>query len=331
VEKSSESLTEGFTSTASESRKEQRKLLESMIAENSFFDYENTLSLCGNNALGEGLNDSKITNNNINKDDTPCNLAATSQPSVPPGFSQNPMDLQRHPTANSQYNTFNLDDLNRSDLISIIQNLSNEKSQLISSLISLQHELQSMNMRYAKLIEMTRDRELQTIQMLETRKQQEMEEKMRYIQKLELRISQLESQNQTSSISESINQINNSSPGSPNTQLPYGPIIFPTTLHPGSSSIGSSKYTNPWRSNSANRNSNRSTNNLRCGNCGDQGHISQECNNGCRYCNSFEHLSESCNQSGFDDNSVQVKVNEGSIDEISPSNNGTVDDPNEPK
>ncbi|CAG8589391.1 5279_t:CDS:2 [Acaulospora morrowiae] len=314
------SIDDGVMSTASDSKKiMQQKLLENMIAENSTMNYESLLSFDGNLVLDDCLNDTQ---------------AIESQLSVPPGLNSNTIDIQRQSIADSQHglaNPFNLDELDRSNLISVIQCLTSEKTQLISSLLSLQHELQSMNIRYAKLLEVSRDREFQNFQILETRKQ-EMEEKMRYIQKLELRISQLESQNQTGSISESISPINNSLPGSPSTnqitQLSYGPIIFPATSHAGNSVLGSNRYVNPWRSSNVNRNGVRSTNNLRCGNCGELGHVSQECSTGCRYCSSFEHLSESCNLSGYEDNLTQTGINK---EEISTSNNRIIVESNESK
>jgi hypothetical protein len=36
---------------------------------------------------------------------------------------------------------------------------------------------------------------------------------------------------------------------------------------------------------------------MRCGNCGDQGHVSQDCTVGCRYCGNLGHLSENCDSS----------------------------------
>ncbi|CAG8810544.1 417_t:CDS:1, partial [Racocetra persica] len=52
------------------------------------------------------------------------------------------------------------------------------------------------------------------------------------------------------------------------------------------------EYVDPWRSHIAG-----SRSNVRCGNCGGQNHISQECITGCRYCGDLGHLSELCSSS----------------------------------
>jgi hypothetical protein len=221
--------------------------------------------------------------------------------SVPPGLNPSgdiyPNNQPLSPNGtNDDASKLNIDTLSRSDLIMLVQNLSTEKDQLVATLISMQQEVQAMSARYAKLVEVARDREIQTIQMIETRKQQEMEEAKKYIQTLELRISQLEKQNNASN-SESTSPKSESSPGSPigtghNTQAPSGFSLFPTINRPP-------KYLNSWRNHSS---GSRPFSNMRCGNCGDQGHVSQECIVGCRYCGNLGHLSENCDSSNSNPN-----------------------------
>src|SRR5581483_6901887 len=94
------------------------------------------------------------------------------QLSVPPGLSP-PVDTYPRPISNDQSlssngtyddaNKLNFDVLSKSDLIMLVQKLSTENAQLVATLIPMQQEVKAMNTRYAKLVEMARDRELQTI------------------------------------------------------------------------------------------------------------------------------------------------------------------------
>ncbi|CAG8511523.1 8196_t:CDS:2 [Diversispora eburnea] len=300
-------------------RAAQQKILKKMIFENISMNYESASQSFDTNRSIESDSQINLEGNNpkINEWDTSFNQLTTestdnshskhSHLSAPPGLGSQSFVGGTSFTNNvfvDATNNFNLDTLSRTDLISIIQRLSNDKKQLVSSLISLQQEVQSMNIRYTNLIEMSREHESQTIKILEARMQQEMDEKIGYIQKLELRINQLEKRNkqnnQVSGNWESVSPKNESSPGSSNTnQIMHSSSVsglFTTsshTMNTVNSLHESNKYINSRRS--MNGNGTRSVNNLRCGNCGDQGHISQNCNLGCRYCGDPKHLSENCN------------------------------------
>ncbi|GBB83947.1 hypothetical protein RclHR1_01060011 [Rhizophagus clarus] len=214
----------------------------------------------------------------------------------PPGDTYSPPPSNDHsslPDENYDASKLNLDVLNRSDLIMLVQNLSAEKTQLVNTMILMQQEVKAMTVRYANLADIARDREFQ----IETRKQQELEEAKKYIQTLELRISQLEMLNITSNgNSESTSPKSSSSPEiSSTSQISQqsGFNLFPTNRTGPGPLIGSKKYLNPWR------NPTSSTRQMRCGNCGDQGHVSQECTVGCRYCGNSGHLSENCDSSNY--------------------------------
>ncbi|CAJ0912639.1 1728_t:CDS:2 [Entrophospora sp. SA101] len=183
----------------------------------------------------------------------PPPLAMTTPPQIKQLLSTAQESMQsNHQRHDNSFNDFNFDDLGKSDLVLLVQNLINEKSQLVTMLVSMQQDVKLIT-NYSSLLR-DRDRELQALQMMEARKQLEMEEAFKYIQRLEFRIAQLENNN------------NNKS------------------------SIGKNKYKPPRR----NPATSSRIQSVRCGNCGEQGHVSQDCKIGCRYCGDLRHLSEYC-------------------------------------
>ncbi|CAG8521932.1 8620_t:CDS:1 [Funneliformis mosseae] len=300
----------------------QQQFLRNMITENSSKDTNSSSSMSSETASAPPLTSSTHDEKNkANGLPSKTHEINGRQLSVPPGLGPIPGDANPRPIPNGQtlpsngiyddVSKLNLDTLSRSDLTMLIQNLFTEKAQLVSTLISVQQEVKAMTDRYANLLEVARDREFQTIQMFETRKQQEMEEAMKYIQTLELRITQLEKQNHVGNNNESSSPKNSSSPGSPigssstsqTTQSSSsGFSLFPTNR---TSTGGSKKYSNPWRAPSS----------VRCGNCGDQGHVSQDCTIGCRYCGDLGHLSENCDSSILGGGSVNSDKSDKVIDQ----------------
>ncbi|CAB4394763.1 unnamed protein product [Rhizophagus irregularis] len=279
------------------SKQTKQQFLKDMINENGPNDI--LMSANSETVSTSSPQPSYSTSNNKPKETTERRL------SIPPGLSS-PGDTysQSPPNDHSSLQDGNYDDasklnldvLNRSDLIMLIQNLSAEKTQLVNTLILMQQEVKAMGARYANLVEMARDREFQ----IETRKQQELEEAKKYIQTLELRISHLEKQNIASNgNSESTSPKSSSSPESPigtsTSQIsqPSGFNLFPNNRTGPGPLIGSKKYLNPWRSPTS------GSRHMRCGNCGDQGHVSQECTVGCRYCGNSGHLSENCDTPNY--------------------------------
>jgi hypothetical protein len=275
----------------------QKQFLTEMIAENG----PNDIPKFANSETASISSPQSYSTSNSKSNETTERRLPIPPGLSPPGdtYSQSPSnDNSSLPNGNyDDTSKLNLDVLNRSDLILLIQNLSTEKTQLVNTMILMQQEVKAMTVKYANLVEMAREREFQ----IETRKQQEMEEAKKYIQTLELRISQLEKQNIAGNgNSESTSPKSNSSPESPigtssTSQIsqPSGFNLFPTNRTGPGPLIGSKKYLNPWRS------PNSGSRHMRCGNCGDQGHVSQECTIGCRYCGNSGHLSENCNSSNY--------------------------------
>ncbi|CAG8492033.1 7869_t:CDS:2 [Paraglomus occultum] len=220
-------------------------------------------------------------------------------PSKPPGLD-NEWSNEKLDKASAEYLEYvsTFDGVGRSDLIVLVHNLQKENTNLVSTLIQMQQEVKGMTARYSELVEMAREREVQTVQLLQARKQQEMEEAARYIQMLEMKIAHLEK-----------NRHGSSQPESPLTEsAPHSPIPtiggLPNSQAGSTSSFTmnyqfantSQSFLNPWRGASTTPR----TTSLRCGNCGEQGHVSADCSSGCRYCGGLNHLSENCGQSGID-------------------------------
>ncbi|CAJ0649011.1 1947_t:CDS:2 [Entrophospora sp. SA101] len=197
----------------------------------------------------------------------PPPLAMTTPPQIKQLLSTAQESMQsNHQRHDNSFNDFNFDDLGKSDLVLLVQNLINEKSQLVTMLVSMQQDVKLIT-NYSSLLR-DRDRELQALQMMEARKQLEMEEALKYIQRLEFRIAQLENNNNSEFSSIQKND------GSVNTNYP----------------IVNNKYKPPRR----NPATSSRIQSVRCGNCGEQGHVSQDCKIGCRYCGDLRHLSEYC-------------------------------------
>ncbi|KAF7728263.1 hypothetical protein EC973_006437 [Apophysomyces ossiformis] len=163
--------------------------------------------------------------------------------------------------------------MNQENLIMMIQNLHRENAQLIQTILSTQQEMTMMTGRYSELMTLSREREAQTLQLFEARKQTEMEEARRYILSLEARINTLENQLKSTG-----------KPGSGITAGFGNQDLFAGYREEMQSNHHRGKRS--WKKPVV----------VRCGNCGGSGHTSAECQDVCRYCGSVDHLSEACKQ-----------------------------------
>ncbi|KAL0083636.1 hypothetical protein J3Q64DRAFT_1822743 [Phycomyces blakesleeanus] len=170
---------------------------------------------------------------------------------------------------NTILSTDNLWSMGHEGLISVIQTLQRDNAQLVQTLMTTQQEMAMMTGRYSELLALSRERETQTLQLFEARKQTEMEEARRYIHSLEAKIGTLETQLQTAT-----STTGGSTAGFGNQDLFAG----------YREEMRSNRTKRPWSKNVV----------VRCGNCGGAGHASTECNDVCRYCGNGDHLSESC-------------------------------------
>ncbi|KAI9308116.1 hypothetical protein BJ944DRAFT_246837 [Cunninghamella echinulata] len=181
-------------------------------------------------------------------------------------------------------------------LILMIQALQFENEQLKQSMSNLQQTV-SMTLALAK------DREEQTIQLFNSRKQADLEKARIYTLSLESKIQDLESQIRMQSANN--NNINSSN---------HQPLIARTGFdnqdifadYREEMRVGSGRNTTNDRFRQYNQRSNTTGNSgkklwsrttiVKCSNCGESGHASSDCQDSCRYCDSREHLSEQCPQ-----------------------------------
>ncbi|KAG2179421.1 hypothetical protein INT44_006267 [Umbelopsis vinacea] len=212
---------------------------------------------------------------------------AKSAPHLPPG-------LQMAPSARTESASAIHDNMahqHPDTLVSVVQNLQLENAQLVNALISVQQELNTMNARYGELVTLAREREAQ--------KALEMEEARRYILKLEAKVHLLEPTegNQFDVSRRNMERETNSGRTFANDEFTgHGreerhrrqPLSKPR--HQSSSSTVENQDRDRKRINNMWRDSRV----IKCGNCGEAGHKSSDCQDACRYCGSKAHLSESC-------------------------------------
>ncbi|KAG1339503.1 hypothetical protein G6F62_005760 [Rhizopus arrhizus] len=172
----------------------------------------------------------------------------------------------------------NVDEFGKDMLLLMVKNLHRENSTLINTVYTLQQDMAMMNKRYTEVMALAREREAQTVQLIETRKQTEIEKAKAYVISLESRIKELEEQ------ARQMNYQDRPTAGFGNQDLFAG--------------YREEMRSTPNNNNQQGRNNNRKlwskTAVVRCGNCGETGHSSTDCKSYCRYCGSLEHLSESC-------------------------------------
>lgn len=101
-------------------------------------------------------------------------------PHLPPGLQMAPPT--RNESSTALYD--NMAHQHPDTLVSMVQGLQAENAQLVNALLSVQQELNTMNARYGELVTLAREREAQ--------KALEMEEARRYILKLEAKVHLLE-------------------------------------------------------------------------------------------------------------------------------------------
>jgi hypothetical protein len=155
-------------------------------------------------------------------------------------------------------------------LVSMVNNLQAENSQLINALLSVQQELNTVNARYGELIKLAREREAQ--------KSIEMEEARRYALKLEAKLHLLERTENNNSfdfLKRSNERENGHSHSHSNDD--YGrddrsqrqPLSKPRhqSSVTGSEGQDRDRRRNMWRDNRV----------IKCGNCGEAGHKSSDC------------------------------------------------------
>ncbi|KAF7724620.1 hypothetical protein EC973_000864 [Apophysomyces ossiformis] len=95
-------------------------------------------------------------------------------------------------TENGKETLYRADESSHRQLVAQVQMLYQENVQLTQNLASIRQEMASLNGRYTDQMTFAREREAQTLQLHEKRKQTEMEEVKRYILSLESRIETLE-------------------------------------------------------------------------------------------------------------------------------------------
>ncbi|RCH91113.1 hypothetical protein CU097_004907 [Rhizopus azygosporus] len=176
----------------------------------------------------------------------------------------------------------NIDDFGKDMLLLMVKNLHRENSTLISTVYSLQQDMAMMNQRYAEILALAREREAQTVQLLETRKQTELEKAKRYCISLESRIKELEEKVRGG-------YHDRTTAGFENQDLFAG---YRDEMNSGGSNNSSNNH--GFHQHRGHRKMWSKATVIRCGNCGETGHSSAECKSYCRYCGSLEHLSEAC-------------------------------------
>ncbi|CAO3696612.1 unnamed protein product [Umbelopsis ramanniana] len=208
-------------------------------------------------------------------------------PHLPPG-------LQMAPPTRTESSTALYDNMahqHPDTLVSVVQGLQAENTQLVNALLSVQQELNTMNARYGELVTLAREREAQ--------KALEMEEARRYILKLEAKVHLLEpAEGSHFDVSRrNLERETNSGRTYSNDEFTghsredrhrRQPLSKPR--HQSSSSA----FENQDRDRRRNNNMWRDSRVIKCGNCGEAGHKSSDCQDACRYCGSKAHLSESC-------------------------------------
>ncbi|KAI8578877.1 hypothetical protein K450DRAFT_244923 [Umbelopsis ramanniana AG] len=210
-----------------------------------------------------------------------------SAPHLPPGLQMAPSTR----TESSSAMHDNLAHQHPDTLVSVVQSLQVENAQLVNALLSVQQELNTMNARYGELVTLAREREAQ--------KALEMEEARRYILKLEAKVHLLEPAEGSHFDVSRRNMERESNSGRTYSNDEFAgqgredrhrrqPLSKPR--HQSSSSAVENhdrdrkRINNMWRDSRV----------IKCGNCGEAGHKSSDCQDACRYCGSKAHLSESC-------------------------------------
>lgn len=168
-----------------------------------------------------------------------------------------PPGLQMASPVISQTSAASLDTMSQqpTNVLAMVANLQAENGQLVNALLSVQQDLNNMSIRYNELVKLARERE--------AIKANEMEEARRYILKLEAKLHLLE-QDDTNTI-----DTNDHVTGQRRQERKRQPLSKPT--RPSSSGGGDNqdrrRTNNMWRDTRA----------VKCGNCGEPGHKSADC------------------------------------------------------
>ncbi|CAO3622785.1 unnamed protein product [Cunninghamella echinulata] len=200
------------------------------------------------------------------------------------------------PMGNPSTSIDQLHGMSTDSLILMIQSLRFENEQLKQSMSTLQQTV-SMTLALAK------DREEQTIQLFNSRKQADLEKARIYVLSLEAKIQDLESQIRMQSANNNNMNSSNHQPHIARTGFDNQDIFAD---YREEMRVGSGRNTTNDRYRQYNQRSNTTGNSgkklwsrttiVKCSNCGESGHASSDCQDSCRYCDSREHLSEQCPQ-----------------------------------
>lgn len=190
-------------------------------------------------------------------------------PSIHTSNSFNPIGMSTTPllpTANQLQEPLphDLEEMSSDMLLLIVKNLHRENGSLIQSVYNMQQEMGMMTSRYAEIIALARERETQTLALFESRKQTEMEEARRLVLSLEARVKQLEEQGQ-----EQRPKASTAGFGNQDLFAGYREEMVPQQQSPQQHHNHNHRnHTRKlWQKNSV----------VRCSNCGEVGHASQEC------------------------------------------------------
>jgi hypothetical protein len=192
-------------------------------------------------------------------------------PHLPPG-------LQMAPPTRTESSTASYDNMahqHPDTLVSVVQGLQAENAQLVNALLSVQQELNTMNARYGELVTLAREREAQ--------KALEMEEARRYILKLEAKVHLLEPaegshfdvsrRNLERETNSGHTYSNDNEFTGPSREDRHRRQPLSKPRHQSSSSA----FENQDRDRRRNNNMWRDSRVIKCGNCGESGHKSSDC------------------------------------------------------
>ncbi|CAO3646334.1 unnamed protein product [Cunninghamella blakesleeana] len=222
----------------------------------------------------------------------------TTSPSIKPPPMIYPSFSTTLPMGNQSTNVDQLRGMSSDSLITMIHSLRFENDQLKQSMSTLQ---QTVNMT----LTLAREREEQTIQLFNTRKQADLEEARIYILSLEAKINDLESQIRMQPVNPTRTGFDNQDifagyreemrvGSGRNTNI--NDRNRPYNQRPGTGASSGGFGGGGGSSHPGGRKLWQRATIVKCSNCGESGHASSDCKDSCRYCNSREHLSEQCPQ-----------------------------------
>ena len=206
---------------------------------------------------------------------TSNNFNSIGMPATTPTTPMSALSAPIHSTTSNQLQEplpHDIDEMSTDMLLMIVKNLHRENGNLIQSVYSMQQEMGMMTSRYAEIIALARERETQTLALFESRKQTEMEEARRYVLSLEARVKQLEEQGHHHQQQQA--QGHTSIAGFGNQDLFAG---YREEMAPAQQQQQPHHHHNHQNHRNHSRKLWQKNTVVRCGNCGEVGHASQEC------------------------------------------------------